>query len=403
MISSFLWGVSCVALGLLTAFFLRHTSTSSCIQENHHQNLNGLRGMTALTMFVSHASTWQQYLIDGTWRTPDNPVYAISGQTGIIIYFMLIGFIFTKEIISTTSTQGKWIQKYTALFLRITPAYILMLIGAFCLALTKTLQIHKNFQTCNLSDFLSWIAFTIPGAPELCQLKETNITVAGFTWPIAYEWTFYFSLPFIAIALKRKPSWATLATCGALFLLCATQIPKYSAVYISLGIGALSAIMDSHYPLQIVKKSSLASSIAVILLIANGFWHNTTSYTSPSIFIIGISFHAFGSGNSLNGLLHSKTLQLLGNFTYSLNLLHGLIIYIGLHAITSVSPDLSNNNILYWGFMLTLIPIWIYLAATAHTFIEYPLLKRSDDFASRLEKFISQLTSKVAIIKNIQP
>ena len=51
------------------------------------------------------------------------------------------------------------------------------------------------------------------------------------------------------------------------------------------------------------------------------------SYSTAQMLILGIPFGLFVLGNSLHGLLENKGLKVLGEASFSIYLLHGIVIY----------------------------------------------------------------------------
>lgn len=400
MIISPAWGLACLFVGLLTAFFLRHIPHPSCFHEGRHRNLEGLRGVVALIMFICHASTWQQHLLDGTWRVSDTPQYILPSQKGIIIFFMLTAFLIARKLLISKDASEDWIQVYTSRILKLVPAYAVMLIILFTTILVQTWLNTETWHECSLESFLSWVVFTIPGAPELCKFKENNIAIAGVTWSLTYEWVFYFSLPLLAVLSGKKPSWVALLICGGLLILVFNAIPKYPVVYLSFDFGIISAFSDHLYPLQKLQDSILVSVAAVLLLIFNGFIHLQTFYTIASVFIVSFAFHVFASGKILMGIISTRTFQVLGLGTYSLYSFHGLLLFFGLTGITHFIPELPNNNLMCWSFIIFLTPMLIAGTLAMYLIVERPPLQRTQKVSAWIDKVIAR--TSIAVGKSLK-
>mgnify|MGYP005605870341 FL=1 len=381
-----LWGVACLVTGIFTAFMLRRIPAPNCFHEGRHQNLDGLRGVLALIIFICHAATWQQYLGDGRWRISDSPFYILPGQTGIVIFFMVTAFLFTRKFLTHEGPHQNWLHIFSSRLLRLLPAYALMLMVLFLLTLYQTLTNAGQWQTCRPLDFLQWIAFTLPGAPKLCDFSETQVAVAGVTWPLAYEWVFYFSLPFLALLTGKRPGIWVISVSLLCLLVSIRMLPAYSVVYLSFAIGIASAFLDFHRPSLTLQHSRWAALLAFCILVLNSFLHPQSSYTWTSVLVIALAFHIFASGNTFFGILSTRTFQVFGLCTYSLYLFHGLLLYFSLYSLVSIWPNLHVDNFSYWAAIFLLTPVLVTGSLFIDLFVEHPPLQRSKALSSWVEK-----------------
>jgi peptidoglycan/LPS O-acetylase OafA/YrhL len=381
-----LWGIACLVAGIFTAFMLRRIPDPSCFHEGRHQNLDGLRGVLALIMFICHAATWQQYLVDGRWRISDSPFYILPGQTGIVIFFMLTAFLFTRKFLTHEGRQQNWLHIFSSRLLRLLPAYAVMLFVLFLLTFYQTLVNSGQWQTCRPLDFLQWIAFTLPGAPKLCNFAETQVAVAGVTWSLAYEWVFYFSLPFLALLTGKRPGLFVISVSLVCLVVSVRLLPAYSAVYLSFAIGIASAFLDFHRPSLALQNSRWAALLAICILVFNSFLHTQSSYPLTSVLVIALAFHIFASGNTFFGILTTRTFQVFGLCTYSLYLFHGFLLYFSLYSLVNVWPNLHVHNFSFWVAIVLLTPLLITGSLFMYLFVEHPPLQRSKALSNWIEK-----------------
>ena len=89
----------------------------------------------------------------------------------------------------------------------------------------------------------SWIAFTLPGAPDINNYPQTNLIVAGATWTLCLEWAFYFTLPVFGILVSKNHKKmllpAVVGLPASFFIFTLAFIP-YSGIAISFLGGALA-------------------------------------------------------------------------------------------------------------------------------------------------------------------
>lgn len=388
MFTSPFWGLGCLLAGCGAAYVLRRMPPSACFHAGRHRNLDGLRGVLALIMFICHASTWQQYLADHRWRVSETPVYIIPGQTGIVIFFMLTGFLFARKFLATGRRSENWIRLYVSRFLRLVPAYYLMLSALLVVLVVQLLKGNARWEDCRWSDALAWLAFTVPGAPLMCGYELTNIAVAGVTWSLTYEWAFYFGLPFLAVLIGKRVPWVVLGLCGIALFVAVRAVPMYLVVYLSFAMGILSALLDWFRPSVWLQTSSWAGILAVVLLFVNAFLHSQTSYVVGSVFLISIAFHVFASGNSLKGILNTRTFQVFGLCTYSLYLFHGLLLYVAFLTLSEFYPAFFSNDLIYWVVVMLLTPVLIGVSLFLYLTIEHPPMQRVLQVSAAIERFL---------------
>lgn len=388
MFTSPIWGLACLLAGWLTAYLLRYVPHSNCFHSGRLKSLDGLRGVLALVVFICHASTWQQYLVDQRWRVSDTPLYVLPAQTSVLIFFMLTGFLFTRKFLMSGKASENWIRLYTSRILRLGPAYMLMLAALAVVVALQILYGQARWSECYWRDGLAWLAFTLPGAPPLCGYAQTNVAVSGVTWSLTYEWVFYFSLPLLAVITGKRVPVVVLLVGGAVLVVSLRAAPWYSVVYLSFVLGIGSAFIDFRRPSIWLQNSAWAGIAAVTLLVVNGFVHTQTSYTIPSVLVVGLAFHVFASGNTLMGVLSTRTFQVFGLCTYSLYLFHGLLLYTVLSVLTRFFPLLHTDAPAYWSTIILLTPMLIAGTLLIYLRLEYRSLQRTHAISVFIESLL---------------
>ena len=341
-------------------------------------------------MFVCHAATWQQYLADGEWRISDLPSLIIPGQTGIVLFFMITGFLFAKKYLDSKNKEIDWVRVYCSRVLRLYPAYLFSMAILFAVIAIISFQEKIFLEKFQIISYIKWVLFTIPGTPPLNGIPETSIIMAGVTWSLTFEWAFYFSLPIIAAALGTKKSWPAIAFGATLLTATLYFIPFYGLIYFMIFFGILSALIDKHTNFQEILNRKIFGVIAILLLLLNGFINNKTSYNATSVAIIGLSFIIFSAGNDIFGLLTKKSMQIFGMGTYSIYLLHGPLLYITFKTMQNNGHELYKSNEGFWFIAIGLAPALVLLSVFSYVFIEAPAMKHQGK-ATKLTRKILQL------------
>lgn len=377
------YAIVCLTCALLTAYAIQNRINIDHLQNRRHANLKGLIGFSSLLVFVCHAATWQQYIEDGRWRASDSPSLIIPGQTGIVLFFMATGFLFAKKYLENKNQKIDWVKVYCSRILHLYPAYLLSMCILFGIICAISFQEKIEFIS-----YIKWILFTIPGAPPLNGNPETNIMMAGTTWPITFAWAFYFSLPIMAIILGTEKSWPAIIFGTTMLAATLYFIPFYGLIYLMLFIGIMTAAIDKYTNIQAVLNKKIFGLLALLLLSANGFINNETAYNAASVTIIGLSFLILSTGNSILGFLTKKPMQIFGASAYSIYLLHGPLLYICIKAIQNSNYEIYKSNEKFWLVIIIFTPALILISAFSYVFIEAPAIKYQEKIINTIRKIL---------------
>lgn len=163
--------------------------------------LDGIRGLAVLIVFMSHTSG------RGMAITPWLNFHGI-GHVGVYLFFVLSGFLLTKNLLNGQSTKAFFIRR----FYRIVPLYYVVLIGVFVLQVMGYADpLYLRFSSGLLGTGLHFLF-----------LQGDSVF-----WTIAAEFIFYLFLPAILLFARRF---------GIGALACAAAI--YFCWYFSVLLGA---------------------------------------------------------------------------------------------------------------------------------------------------------------------
>lgn len=184
------------------------------IQKKYYYELDILRGIGCLLVFFCHLPIYEIY----------KPLSFFSGANGVILFFVISGFIITKtfgtglqhrEVLSLSDWQKAiqlnqeliykfWYRRY----LRIAPAYLLLI---FC---TFIATIRFSMEYGNLVDavigfikYVNKLFFLEVNGEKFTnnmQYPIPELLVLGLIWSINTEILFYFLFPFFVILKKFK-------------------------------------------------------------------------------------------------------------------------------------------------------------------------------------------------------
>jgi len=301
---------------------------------------------------------------------------------------MITGFLFISKLIKENG-RTNWFKLYESRIFRIYPLYVFSL-----LLITVVVFSCKNFDlNVSLLEVVNqYILWGVFHGGIINNFSDTNIINAGVDWTLKYEWLFYISLPIISSIIIRFRHLGSFFILIMSILLFQEPIQFHSIntqFFILFSIGGFVAFLFNRYKIpESFMKSTLMSSFTLLIIVACIFYAWTLS--SIHVVLISIFFIMVVFGNDMFGVFSLKSSILLGEISYSIYLLHGVILYLAF----SVFPiaeirNYSLNNYLIFMPLATIAVILV--SAFTFIWIEKPCI----DFG---RKYV--LTSSLLSIKN---
>jgi len=355
--------ITIVLLSLLTVSVLNRWFKMQPPAAGRYVAIDGLRGYLAFFVFLHHADLWYYRRLFNLLMQPPSRLYTHFGPTSVSYFFMITAFLFISKLIHAKDRRINWQQLYLSRIFRIMPLYLFaMLILFLIVARLSHFTLHQPWWQV-AAQLLGWIGFM---QPDINQIGYTWKIIAGVTWSLSYEWLFYSSLPFWwAWLLSKATRWYVLL--GALIAMAAfttiiliyfpRDIPEKLTPFTA---GIVTAFLIRNPKIQRVAKSIYASvMIPILLAIVVLFYHDSLS---PVPYLCNwLIFIAIAGGNTLFGLLSHKASFLLGQISYSLYLLHGLLLFSLFRFIPGIRPFATQSPVIFWsviaviGILLTVI------------------------------------------------
>lgn len=342
---------------------------------------DGLRGFLALGVFFHHAVISYHYFQTGDWGDPHSRFYAFLGEGAVAFFFMITGFLFWSKAIA----EGKFNLKkfYTARVLRIYPLYwfslalmvlIVLVMSQFTLTVSWAELLYQvgRWMLCGVLDFPFVVGIRDSLTfPTINNVDASQIN-AGITWTLVYELQFYLILPLIAVFAKP---WRFLALFVAVLLWNKFFPVQQTPMILTFVFGMAVAHLVSQFQLSQLFSNWKFSIVALLLLAAipivlpEPYLSNT-----EALLIICAIFVLFVYGNSLFGLLTAPASRCLGVISYSIYLLHGIVLFVGLNLVNWVYPIKGMNPIAFWLLVGLCGLLVISLSSLTYRFIEVPFL-----------------------------
>jgi peptidoglycan/LPS O-acetylase OafA/YrhL len=383
MLSILGFGISLVTfLGmfLLAALLLKFPQYSFLhTREGRHVTIDGIRGLLAIAVFIHHFVVTWGWKTTGIWTRPEAIFFHNYGKVGVAIFFMITGFLFIEKLI--TSEMVDWKKLYKSRVCRIVPLYYFSVLLILLLVLHQSNYLLNVSYTQLIQETLLWLG---SHGKLLNGFVDTRHINAGVDWTLKYEWLFYFTLPLLLLILKRIPKAGgamLIVLCSLLFIYPYILYSIQSRFLILFAIGGIGAYLKKHSSTFTANlKSKLHSSISSCLLIASVFYPFTL--TAGHLLIMAAFFMYIILGNDLFGLLSSKPSILLGEISYSIYLLHGIILFT---AFTTLNLFDIKSLLLeqYLFLMPTIGGIVVLASAFSYKLIEQPFINVGKQTSAR--------------------
>lgn len=327
-------------------------------------SIEGLRGFLALGVFFHHSIIHFQYIETGEWSTPNSSFYTMLGQIAVAFFFAITGFLFWTKVIQS-NTPLDWKRLLRNRFNRIFPMYLftvfLIIFAIFYKANLLKIDLFETpkLATLTVLQLSKYIVFTQPNLP----IKDISTINAGVFWTLIWEWKFYLALPLLAKLYEVKKPLLYLA----LILLCFTsdrRIPCYFVVGIACAELQQKQIQFTQLQKSILDVVSLVSLGILILMYDNAYGFRQAA-------ISFVAFYCILNGGGLLGLLHLKSAHFLGEISYSIYLLHGILITLMIYCL----PSHRMHEEYYWLVTMITGMLVILSSSISHQFIEHPFYK----------------------------
>jgi len=351
--------------------------------EGRFATIDGLRGYLALGVYLHHATIWHAYLRTGAWVAPASSLLNHLGRSSVGLFFMITAFLFTDRILASAPGEIRWGRFFVARALRLTPMYLLAVLAMFvCVSLLAHPASSVSIPS-TVSRTIKWIGFTAWGGASLLGFKETSTVLAGVTWSLPYEWCFYLCLPLFALLKGRRPpktAWIAPSLVVLLWLL--TERPL--AFPFAWFLGGIAAAFLLRVPRFVrLARHRLVALWVVACLAGCVAWSGNNEQVVPLVLLCG-AFLPIACGCDLFGFLRLPVSRCLGEPTYSMYLLHGLLLTVVFRLLLGTAAVRAMAPLEYWGLIAVLsVPLFLLSRATWR-WIEVPAMASVDRVCERL-------------------
>ena len=381
-------------------------SADSGAPSRFNQPLESLRGYLAASVFLSHAYITFFVLNGSSWTLPNDRLFAHLGPDAVTAFFFITGYVFWRKI-PRLSDQQALASFYKRRIARLMPAYLMILFMLLVTVAYRTQLTLKEPLTVVLLEILQWITIGIPHFSDINNLTNTAEMTANVFWTLRVEWLFYLAMPLMGWFLTRR----RVAFLLVILLALATS-PLYpwrhiigdslvasildSALFAcrelatftlgGFGLGMMAGALVQRFPIgrQLKRQPYAIFSFAALIAIIVLFPPELNPWKSVALLIALLPVFY---GNDLLGLLSHRSSHVLGAVSYSLYLVHGLVLFWITRALAEANVGWL---IIPWHYcMVTLVVVIIAMAMSVWLYrnFEYPYLSARQPYA-RLDQDI---------------
>ena len=345
--------------------------------------LDGLRGLLALSVVFIHALEYHDYLVVKKWSSPPSNFYLQLGVFPVTMFFFLSGYVFWRKLVKRSQlSTGAFLKNRLS---RLGPVY-----GVACAWLFILMAFESHFKE-NVSflklvlEGASWLS-CLGSGHDINRIASSKIWL-GPSWTLRYEWFFYLSLPaFVWFARRRARLLLLLVPAAALAWLLAQWHEKGLAASLihaargyaqflayAWGAGMVLAVVELSAKLKLFAQSNVAT-LTSLSAIAVTLFFIKPKYGPVESLMLFLPFACICFGNTWFGLLTSRPVLFLGRTSYSLYLLHLLTLRaVGL--LVGGPIDLTHLGAWgYWSFACVCGTFALVISAYSYQYLEHPFL-----------------------------
>ncbi|MFE1597880.1 acyltransferase family protein [Methylobacterium sp. ID0610] len=342
--------------------------------------IDGLRGLLALAVLVHHFVVWMQATsLGGVWSVPKVNLFAQLGAGGVALFFMVTGLVFYPRILAGFRATP-WPRLVAMRVFRIVP---LVAVSVAIVTAVIAARTGRGLDAAFPGAAAQWIAAW--DEPPLLGDAQSGRVNAYVLWSLGYEWLFYLGvLPACALAMDlirgRLPSWTVpvlLLAIGILGREAGLPIPLLRFLPL-FAIGMLAHEIRAREALARPLRSRPAAIVALLAL-AVGLVGARNPY-GATLPLFALFFVCVACGNSLFGLLATPGARVLGECSFGLYLLHGVLLSIAFEdaGAASLAPAVAPILLPLAAVAATL------LAAAAFLIVERPALRLGASLTRRM-------------------
>ncbi len=336
--------------------------------------IDGLRAFLALGVVFLHAWAFRDtYFAGRPFDLPRNPFFCECGLMAVLLFFMITGFLFWNKALDARGRLSPF-RLYSNRARRILPLYYFLCVCALAVVVVRAGGAFNE-------PFGVWsrevAGLIVPGLRSAGPLlgSERKVLIAQ-SWTLYYEDLFYLALPLFGMAARSRRSAGALVL--VVFLLLVVKrvlLHRYDYFSLSFLAGISTAELLALRPgaRRILCLKWLGGPILVAPCLLP--WVTGGAVTPLSFVCAAASFAAIAAGNDLFGLLTLRSVRVVGTLSYSIYLLHMLILFCGLALLNRTLLIAPLGSAAFSAIVACAVMIIVALSMLTYRYIEKPWMR----------------------------
>ena len=356
-------------LALLTSslcvrWVLKEELRSEINSSARYATIDGIRGFLAFGVFVHHYVITWVFLRYGFCCAPPHNFENELGRGSVAIFFMITAFLFWGR---TCAKRGLEIEKFfISRVFRIYPLYLVFVSLLFVAVAYESNWTAAEPTSAIAEEAVKWFFFHTP------IINRQGMIFGGVAWTLLYEAWFYLSLPLLAIVfLQEKAFWKKALAAGAAVGLFVINRLSFATACTFLG-GIVAVYWTLDVQRAKLARSNTATWIALACLACLGLFVYDP-FNAAGIALLTVFFVVISSGNSLFGLLSLPGARWMGEISYSIYLVHGIVLWLVMNVLARI-PEFHPSVLWLAGVGIAVTPLIVFLTSVSYIFIERPCI-----------------------------
>jgi peptidoglycan/LPS O-acetylase OafA/YrhL len=355
-------------------------AASPRVQATFQPYMEGLRGLMAINVFLVHGAALYEFTHGGPFFPASN-FHRQIGVSAVCLFFFMTGYLLWKGVIDRPEfSRTRYLR---GRFMRTWPLYSVATTLVFLFSLAQTgFHLQVPLYKFVLS-YLEWLAFALPmgAGAAINGIKDFTSLGAGVFWTLQMDWVYYLMLPLMIWFTRR--SWRLLLIIlPSVVLFKLLHVRHFTGALGRLSVfmtffvwcfcfGMIAAVIKTRWPEFRWARTWYASAFAAglfisVLCFVEPIWGRQESLLLFPFFML------IAYGTDLFGFLNTATAIFMGRISYSIYLLHALIMF---SFVWIVGARLPLGHLGWLGFWLTIAPLGLLaigISTLTHRWIEVP-------------------------------
>jgi peptidoglycan/LPS O-acetylase OafA/YrhL len=160
--------------------------------------------------------------------------------------------------------------------------------------------------------------------------------------------------------------------------------------------GIAAAILSRKENIRLLASGRVTSVCILFLLLVLVVFFSSAHKPVPFL-IISVIFIAIACGNSLFGVLTSNISRKLGQISYGIYLLHGIILFIAFRFIVGLPKAMVISPITHWVIVCACSIFIVIICSLTYKYIELPTMKAASGVTGKLRNYLRRCEKAHAV------